>query len=169
MWLNNIKGKFEIIKLKNPDTAADEIVKSLQGSNFITEKNDKKISFKRSVKFSLDSGENRWLVLQYSYTGVINLSESNGKVLNDYSLNINQQLFKIILLGLFIWLFLSLFEVNINPLIYLGFLIAIILIHRTLIYDHFYKIVADLPQTVIDKTINSGDKLSPGLKINNET
>ena len=142
MWLNRIQGTFELKSINNLSGITDRTVKRLQQNRFIIEKKDNRINFQRSIQFSTNTGNNRWQVFLYNYDGVIETSNINGNNYNKYSLNINAQLFKQIILILSIGLFLYQFETHVNPLIYLGISVSFILIQRILIKEHFLDIVA---------------------------
>jgi hypothetical protein len=142
MWLNRIQGTFELKSINNLSDITDRTVKKLKQNRFIIEKKDNRITFQRSIQFSTNTGNNRWQIFLYNYDGVIETSNINGNNYNKYSLNINAQLFKQIILILFIGLFLYQFETHVNPLIYLGISVSFILIQRILIKDHFLDIVA---------------------------
>ena len=89
------------------------------------------------------------------YHGGIEFKETNGKFFNHFFIKINSQMFKILLLGMLIGLFLFLFEVKTNPVIFVAFLVGLILIQRALIYNHFYNIVSRVPQLAIEESDDS--------------
>jgi len=142
MWLNNIKGSIEIKGNNSLGAITDKTVKRLQDRKFFTEKNDKTITFQRAIQFTENSGKNRWKIFLFSYNGLIEISERNGRVVNDFELNINAQLFKLLFLFFFTILFLYLFEVEVNQFLLFGFSLFLILIQRILIHNHFYKTIS---------------------------
>ena len=155
MWLNKIQGTIEVKHINSLDNVADITVKLLQENRFITDGKENVIKFRRSLRFTHNTGRNNRQILKYIYHGEIEFKEINGKFFNHFFININSQLFKILLLGMFIGLFLFLFEVKTNPVIFLGFLVGLILIQRALIYDHFYNIVSRMPQLVTEESDDS--------------
>ena len=155
MWLNKIQGTIEVKHINSLDNVADITVKLLQEDRFITDGKENVIKFRRSLRFTHNTGRNNRQILKYIYHGEIEFKETNGKFFNHFFININSQLFKILLLGMFIGLFLFLFEVKTNPVIFLGFLVGLILIQRALIYDHFYNIVSRMPQLVTEESDDS--------------
>jgi hypothetical protein len=152
MWLNKIQGTIEVKYINNLDNVADIMVKLLQENRFFTGRKENSIKFRRSLRFTHNTGRNNRQILKYIYHGGIEFKETNGKFFNHFFIKINEQLFKILLLGMLIGLFLFLFEVKTNPVVFIGFLVGLILIQRALIYDHFSNIVSKMPQLVIEES-----------------
>jgi hypothetical protein len=144
MWINKIQETIGLRSDANLNEISESTVKVLQQYKFSTEIKENEIRFQRSIQFTADSGNNRWQVFLYNYKGELEFSESNGVFKEKFSLNINAHLFKSVFEIIMFGLFLYVFKVSLNPLLYLSFSLLFILIQRELIKTHFKNILSQL-------------------------
>jgi hypothetical protein len=141
MWINKVRGTFEIESSQSPANRIDETVKKLQNKSFITERTQDIIGFQRSIRVTPYWDHSRMRFFRFDYSGVIDITNRNGSGINDFVLNINHQLFKLILFIISIAFFLCFFKLYVNPVLFIGLSAVLILAQRELIRIHFLKIL----------------------------
>jgi hypothetical protein len=141
MWINEVRGTFEIERSQSPVCRIDETVKKLQNKKFVTDRTRDKIGFQRSIRVTPYWDHNRMRFFRFDYNGEIDITNIDGSGINDFVLNINHQLFKLILFIISIAFFLCFFKLYVNPVLFIGLSGVLILAQRELIRIHFLKIL----------------------------
>lgn len=141
MQLNKIFGSINLKSVHYNYISVEKTICMLHKFKFITEHNFNEITLKRSIQFTMDTGKNKLKVFLFSYCGEINICKNQNNIIDEYSLNINAQSFKLTLFMILLYLIFYIISIKIHLLLYVLILTLLVLFQRVLIKNHFINII----------------------------